>query len=443
MSVIQWIINNVLTQAAILISLIACLGLILQHKKVGEVVSGTLKTLLGFEVLSAGSTIIQQSLAYFAVIFQHGFHTQGIVPSIEAINGQAMNKLGLGNDIALTLLGIFIVNILIARFTKWKYVFLTGQALLWMATMTVIGGYFAGLRGVPLILLGSVIGGIFAVAMPALAQPIVRKITGNNSIALGHFCTIGYLVEAGVAWLVRDRKVDQNVTKMSERKDSWEHVKFPKSLSFLQDNSLSIMVVMVPLYIITAALAGPYWCAKAAAGASGSINYIIYAFLQAIEFTVGVYVMLSGVRLMLGEIVPAFRGIAMKVVPNSIPALDCPVLFPYGANSVIIGFITTTIGTLIGMFLTPVLGLAVILPGMTSNFFAGGTAGLFGNAVGGKRGAVVGGIVHGLFITLLPALLVVALSSVGFVNATATDVDTITAALIYIWIIAPAFKAMG
>ena len=230
---------------------------------------------------------------------------------------------------------------------------------------------------------------------------------------------------------------------MSERKDSWEHVKFPKSLSFLQDNSLSIMVVMVPLYIITAALAGPYWCAKAAAGASGSINYIIYAFLQAIEFTVGVYVMLSGVRLMLGEIVPAFRGIAMKVVPNSIPALDCPVLFPYGANSVIIGFITTTIGTLIGMFLTPVLGLAVILPGMTSNFFAGGTAGLFGNAVGGKRGAVVGGIVHGLFITLLPALLVVALSSVGFVNATATDVDTITAALIYIWIIAPAFKAMG
>lgn len=153
MVVIQWIINNILTQAAILISLIAMLGLILQGKKIGAVISGTLKTLLGFEVLSAGSTIIQQSLAYFAVIFQHGFHTKGIVPSIEAINGQAMNKLGLGNSIALTLLGIFIVNIIIARFTKWKYVFLTGQALLWMATMTVIGGHFAGLKGFPLILM--------------------------------------------------------------------------------------------------------------------------------------------------------------------------------------------------------------------------------------------------------------------------------------------------
>ncbi|MCT6904086.1 MAG: PTS ascorbate transporter subunit IIC, partial [Lactobacillus sp.] len=59
MVVIQWIINNILTQAAILISLIAMLGLILQGKKIGAVISGTLKTLLGFEVLSAGSTIIQ------------------------------------------------------------------------------------------------------------------------------------------------------------------------------------------------------------------------------------------------------------------------------------------------------------------------------------------------------------------------------------------------
>ena len=337
----------------------------------------------------------------------------------------------------------FIINILIARFSKWKYVFLTGQALLWMATMTVIGGHFAGLKGFPLILMGSIVGGIFAVAMPALAQPIVRKITGNDAIALGHFCTIGYLVEAGVAWLVRDRKVDQHVTNIKERTDSWEHVKLPKSMSFLQDNSLSIMVVMIPLYIITAAFAGPYWSAKAAGGAAGSVNYIIYAFLQAIEFTVGVYVMLSGVRLMLGEIVPAFRGIAMKVVPNSIPALDCPVLFPYSPNAVIIGFITTTIGTVIGMFLSPLVGLAVILPGMTTNFFAGGTAGIFGNAVGGKRGAIIGGIIHGLFITLLPALLVGTLSAVGFVNATATDVDTITAALLYLWVIAPAFHAFG
>lgn len=88
---------------------------------------------------------------------------------------------------------------------------------------------------------------------------------------------------------------------------------------------------------------------------SGTTNYLVFAFLQAIQFVVGVYVLLSGVRLILGEIVPAFRGIAMKLVPNAIPALDCPVLFPYSPNAVILGFITTTIGTIIAMFILPVL----------------------------------------------------------------------------------------
>ena len=429
MKIVDFIIQNILTQAAVTISLIALLGLVLQKKSVGQVLSGTFKTLLGFEVLSAGSSIIQASLAYFAIIFKHGFHTKGLIPSIEAINGQAMNQLGLGNQIALTLLGIFVVNIIIARFTKWKYVFLTGQALLWMATMCTIGGHFAGFSGVTNILVGSVVGGIFATAMPAIAQPIVRKITGNDAIALGHFCTIGYMVEAGAAWLFGER---------GENKHSVEELKLPKSMEFLQDTYLSVMVVMVPLYIITALFAGPKWAGQGA----GDVNYMVYAFLQSIQFVVGVYVLLAGVRLLLGEIVPAFRGIAMKLVPDSIPALDCPVLFPYSPNAVIVGFITTTIGTVIGMFFFPVLGLAVILPGMVTNFFAGGTAGIFGNAVGGRRGAIIGGIVHGLFITLLPALLVGVLASMGFADSTATDVDTILACLFYAWIIGPIMKAV-
>jgi PTS system ascorbate-specific IIC component len=391
----------------------------------GQVISGTLKTLLGFQVLSAGSSIIVGSLTYFGEIFTAGFNMQGIIPSIEAINGQAMNELGLGRDIALTFLAIFIFNILIARFTKWKYIFLTGQAILWMATMTTVFGFFAGLRGIVLILVGGLVGGIFAVAMPAIAQPIIRKVTGSNDIALGHFCTIGYLFEAGVAKIFGEK---------GENKKSIEDIKLPSSFEFLQDTYLSVMVVMVPLYVITAAFAG------SGIGEHGAQHYLMFAFLQAIQFVVGVYVLLAGVRLLLGEIVPAFRGIAMKLVPDAIPALDCPVFFPYSPNAVILGFITTTIGTIIAMFTLPAFGLAMILPGMLTNFFAGGTAGIFGNAVGGRRGAIIGGIAHGFFITLLPALLVTIFNSMGFVNATATDVDTVVAALLYAWILSPILK---
>ncbi|MFS0560609.1 PTS sugar transporter subunit IIC [Terribacillus sp. 179-K 1B1 HS] len=428
MGVINFIIENILTQASVTIALIAMLGLILQKKSAGQVISGSLKTMLGFMVLAAGSSIIVGSLTYFGKIFAEGFQMQGIVPSIEAINGQAMNELGLGRDIALTFLAIFIFNIIIARFTRWKYIFLTGQAILWMATMTTVFGYFAGLRGIALILVGGFIGGVFAVAMPAIAQPFVRKITGSDDIALGHFCTVGYVFEAGIAKVFGEK---------GEKKKSVEDLKLPAQLEFLQDTYLSVMVVMVPLYIITAAFAG----AEFSSALAGDTHYLMFAFLQAIQFVVGVYVLLSGVRLLLGEIVPAFRGIAMRLVPNAKPALDCPVLFPYSPNAVIVGFITTTIGCVIAMFVLPVFGLAMILPGMLTAFFAGGTAGIFGNQVGGRRGAVIGGVAHGFFITLLPALLVTIFNSMGFVNATATDVDTVAAALLYAWLIGPLLKA--
>ncbi|MEG1301288.1 MAG: PTS sugar transporter subunit IIC [Erysipelotrichaceae bacterium] len=421
MEFINFIINNILTQAPITIGVIALIGLVLQKKSVGQTISGTFKTILGFMVLSAGSAVIVQALTYFGAIFTEGYGMQGLVPSIEAINGQAMNDLGLGSEIALTLGAIFICNVLIARFTKWKYIFLTGQALLWMATICAVFGFYCGLRGPVLILVGGIVGGIFAVAMPAIAQPYVRKITGNDDIALGHFCTIGYVLTAWVSKL------------FGGKSRSTEELVLPKGLEFLQDTYLSIGVVMVPFFLVTAFFAGPEFCATFA----GNTNYLVHAFMQAIQFVVGVYVLLSGVRLLLAELVPAFRGIAMKIVPDAIPALDCPVLFPYAPNAVIVGFVSTTIGSVIGMFLFPMFGLPMILPGMMTNFFAGGCAGIFGNAAGGTRGAIISGIVHGLFISLLPALLAPMLGDIGFINATCTDVDTIVCGMFYGWLLKP------
>lgn len=141
MAILNFIIENILTQAAIIIGLIALLGLALQKKPVGTVISGTMKTILGFLILSAGSSVMQESLSYFGDVFNKGFGLNGlksVVASIEAINGQAMGNLGLGGEIAISLAGIFIVNIILARFTPFKYIFLTGQALLWESTICVV-----------------------------------------------------------------------------------------------------------------------------------------------------------------------------------------------------------------------------------------------------------------------------------------------------------------
>jgi PTS system ascorbate-specific IIC component len=255
MSFLHFIVNDVLGQASILISLIAMIGLIALKKSPGQIITGTLKTLLGFLVLLSGAGIIVNALTFLGEIFQKGFNMRGVVTDVGSIAGIAQQTLG--RETALIMVLAFIVNILIARLTRFKYIFLTGQASLWMATVCSVIGYMGGLRGAELIITGGVIAGVMAVGMPVLAQPIVRKITGSDDFALGHFCTIGYIVQAGVA------KVTGDVSK------STEDFELPQAFSFLQDTYLSMMVVMIPIYLIPAAVAGPAVIAPYA----NSVNY--------------------------------------------------------------------------------------------------------------------------------------------------------------------------
>ena len=88
------------------------------------------------------------------------------------------------------------------------------------------------------------------------------------------------------------------------------------------------------------------------------------------------------VRLIVGEIVPAFRGIAEKLVPGAIPAIDCPVVFPYAPNAVLIGFLVSFLGGIVGLFILVFINsafapVALILPGVIPHFFCGATAGVF------------------------------------------------------------------
>ena len=66
---------SIVSQPAILVSLIALLGLVLQKKKFSDVVQGTLKTFVGFLVLIGGAGLLANSLMPFAEMFQTALNT--------------------------------------------------------------------------------------------------------------------------------------------------------------------------------------------------------------------------------------------------------------------------------------------------------------------------------------------------------------------------------
>jgi PTS system ascorbate-specific IIC component len=89
----------------------------------------------------------------------------------------------------------------------------------------------------------------------------------------------------------------------------------------------------------------------------------------------------------------------------------------------LIGFLFSFLGGLVGLFLCGQFKWVLILPGVVPHFFTGATAGVFGNATGGRRGAMIGAFANGLLITFLPVLLLPVLGALGFANTTFSDAD--------------------
>lgn len=405
MEFFNFLMFDVLSEPAVLVGLIALIGLIAQKKPVTECIKGTVKTIMGFVILGAGATLVVNSLGDFATIFQHAFGIKGVVPNNEAIVSIAQQSFG--KEMAMIMFFAMLVNILIARLTPWKFIFLTGHHTLFMSMMVAAILSAGGMSGIPLIAVGSLVVGVTMVLFPALAHPYMKQITGSDDVALGHFSTCSYVLAGWIG------------AKFGNKAHSSEEVQVPKSLLFLRDTPVAISFTMGIIFLITSLFAGADYVSEVAKGK----HWFMFSLMQSITFAAGVYVILQGVRMVIAEIVPAFKGISDKLVPNAKPALDCPIVFPYAPNAVLIGFLSSFAAGLVGMVLLYLLGLTVIIPGVVPHFFVGAAAGVFGNATGGRRGAMLGAFANGLLITFLPVFLLPVLGDLGFANTTFSDAD--------------------
>ncbi|OEC01965.1 PTS beta-glucoside transporter subunit IIBC [Lysinibacillus sphaericus] len=398
--------NDILGTPAILVGLFALVGLLIQKKSASTVLSGTLKTIMGFVILGAGAAVLIGSLTHFSKMFDHAFQVQGVIPNNEAIVAAAQTTFG--TSTALIMVFGMVMNLLLARFTPLKYIFLTGHHTLFMACLIAASLSVGGMSGTPLIIIGSIVLGLCMVIFPAILQPTVRQITGNNDFAVGHFGSIGYYVSAKIGQL------------FGNKAKSTEAIAVPKSLGFLRDTSVAISLTMSLFFIVVALFAGRSYIE---AQLSGGSNFIVFAIIQAITFAAGVYIILAGVRMLIAEIIPAFKGIADKLVPNAKPALDCPTIFPFAPNAVIIGFLFSFLAGLLSMFALPLIGLKVIVPGLVPHFFTGAAAGVFGNATGGRIGSMAGAFANGIIISFIPAILLIFMGDIGYEGTTFGDSD--------------------
>ena len=90
-----------------------------------QVLTGTLGPILGYLMLAAGAGVIANNLEPLAQMIEKGFHLKGVGPNNEA--GTAVSQEVLGTETILIMVIGLAFNILFARFSRYKYIFLTGH----------------------------------------------------------------------------------------------------------------------------------------------------------------------------------------------------------------------------------------------------------------------------------------------------------------------------
>ena len=331
------------------------------------------------------------------------------------------------------------LNLIMAKFGPFHYIFLTGHHTLYMASLLAVVLATTEMDQWKILIAGSLILGFLMAGIPAMIQKEMKKVTGNDLIALGHFSAVGYLLAAKIGAAVGNRAVGKQIGKdpgieaQDNPRKSVEDVHFPAKLSFMRDTTVGIFLVMTVIFLFMAGIAvrrTDLASLDLSYGNIGYQNWIIYAIMEGAQFSVAIYVILAGVRLIIAEIVPAFKGIAAKIVPNARPAVDCPILFSYAPNAAMIGFLMSFAGgivtmlVLIGFNMIQVnILLPIIVPGVVAHFFCGGSAGVFANAEGGLKGCLMGAFVHGIVISLLALAVMPVMGTLNLSGTAFSDSD--------------------
>jgi ascorbate PTS system EIIC component len=418
LDIINWIAKNILDDAPLLLGLIALIGLLLQKKSFSDTVMGTIKTIVGYLILNNGAGILVGAILALQPIMEAAFGVKAA-----ALGGAHLDEFtkNWGGYAALIMAGGFVVNLILARITKFKYVYLTGH-LMWWISLLMCAIFMEAAPNTPLpIVLGvsMLICGVYWTLQPAYVQPLMKKIMGHNEIALGHTSSFNDWLGGVLGKYVGNPK------------DSTEKLKLPAWMGFFRDVTASVGFLIAVLMAILAIVVLAQGKAGVATFGEGA-TYIVGALKIALNFAMGITVLLFGVRMLIAEIVPAFRGFALKVVPDAKPALDCPVVFDYAPLAVVVGFLSATAAFFVLMILFgPILKWTTIVPPFIMLFFPGGAGGVFGNATGGFKGAILGGVICGVLLAIGQAIVTPMLATTAPELAQLADPDWYILVLVF------------
>ena len=373
-------IYSILMAPVIMIGLLVFVGLILGKKPAEKVITGTITTMVGIQMVIFGGGQFSATFKPITTAVTEALGITGYIMDPYAMRAATTEALGdtfgLVAYVYLIAVLINIVLLYFGKYTKAKGVLLTGntgvaqsQAALWLVIAHL------GLSNITSMVIAGILVGIYWAYSTTLAVDVVDKVSdGTAGFTIGHNQQVGLWFFSKFAHKFGDPK-----------KSDAENLQLPGWLNIFNNNVVSVAILM-------SVFMGVYMSPLGIAGIEeiGGKNWLLYLILLGIEFSMNMVILLTGVRMMCAELVVAFKGIQERVVPNAIPAIDVAAILPFSPNAATLGFVFTTLGTVICMallwiFKSPVM----VLPGFIPLFFTGGAVGVVANKYGGVKSIIV------------------------------------------------------
>ena len=393
MELLSQILTQVFGNATIILGIVALLGCILQRRKVTDTLLATLKTMLGYMTISAGSTVMGTAMTPLINCIYKALNAQGIIQNTWPAYSAAMAAYG--TPIALVFIIGFVLNCILARVTKFRGLALTVHLMLFVSSALVPMVAATGISMVAVVLICGVVAGLYFWLVTTYNARLMKRLDMGEEYTVFVFSWWGTLISKLVKKIFRsDKDIDE--------------IQFPKSLMWLKDTNGVLAVSMIILYFIFGLAAGIPYVQEMA----GDQFWWMFILIKSLEFAVAICVILYGVRMLIAELVPAFAGITEKILPGAGCGLDYPTVFQFSPSAVMFGFIANMAGSLLATLAMIALKMPiVVIPGIQGQFFEGAVIGVFANRIGGVKNVIISNLLYG-FITLFVLALAIPASPI-------------------------------
>lgn len=414
-SIWEFFANNILKNAPHMIGFIVLLGYLLKGEKWYTTLGGTLKAIIGMLILNVGSGGLVSNFRPILVGLKDRFNLDATVidPYFgqNAVTDGVMEVFGKAFDSVMILLLIaFIVNILLVRFnkyTKCRTLFTTGHVQVQQASTA----YWLIMFAMPallkndtlmLVVMAVVLGAYWAVGSNLTVKPM-QELTDGAGFAIAHQQMFGIRLGYWAAdkFFGKDggKKKDKEIKKVGE-------MELPGFFQIFNENMVCTAILMTVFFGIIMSIIGKDFFVNAG-NLKETDSFLMFVFDKCLNFAVYLAILQLGVRTFVSELTVSFQGISEKLLPSSIPGVDCAVCYGFGdANAVTFGFLAGLAGQLVAivaliLMKSPVL----IICGFVPVFFDNATIGLVANEKGGLKACLVLPFISGLIQVFGSALI--------------------------------------